>query len=118
MRTERDKLLDAPLLLYILKEAAPFHGRTKLQKTTFLVEHRLKEQGLVGPHFSFIRYTNGPFSGQLWNTFDELAEAGFLSKTTFEPTQRGLFLVDLIIPSLRDYDDNQAVFKTMDQVLS
>jgi uncharacterized protein YwgA len=117
MRTERDKLLDAPLLLYIMKQATPVYGRAKLQKTTFLVEHHLKEEGLVGPHFSFFRYLKGPFSGQLWDTFDKLAALGFLFKTTFQPTDRGLFLIDLVVPELREHPKNQAVFRIMDQVL-
>lgn len=117
MRTEHDKLLDAPLLLYILKQAVPVYGRTKLQKTTFLIEHHLKEQGLVGPHFSFFRYLKGPFSGLLWDTFDNLAASGFLFKTTFEPTNRGLFLLDLVIPELRKHPKNRAVFQVMDRTL-
>src|SRR5712692_9020755 len=118
MRTERDRLLDAPLLLYIMKQAAPVYGRTKLQKTTFLVEHHLKEEGLVGPHFSFFRYLKGPFSGQLLDTFDTLAALGFAFKTTFEPTDRGLFLIDLVIPELQERPKNSPVFRMMDQVLA
>jgi uncharacterized protein YwgA len=117
MRTERDKLLDAPLLLYIMKQATPIYRRTKLQKTTFLVEHHLKKEGLVGPHFSFFRYLKGPFSGQLWDTFDKLAALGFLFKTRFEPTDRGLFLIDLVMPELREHHKNRAVLRIMDQTL-
>jgi hypothetical protein len=117
MRADADKGLDAALLLYIVKGAAPIYGRTKLQKTTFLVELRLKESDRVGPHFRFIRYVNGPFSGQLWNLFDELAEAGFVSKTTFELTDRGRFLIDLVIPELHRHPKNRAALKIMDDVI-
>jgi uncharacterized protein YwgA len=117
VRTDTQKALDAALLLYILKNAAPIFGRAKLQKTTFLVEVRLKEKGLVGPHFRFIRYVNGPFSRQLWDTFDELAEAGFVSKTGFRLTDRGRFLLDLIMPELRRHPANRRALKIIDGVL-
>jgi hypothetical protein len=118
MRADADKATDAALLLYIVKGAAPIYGRTKLQKTTFLVELRLKESDRVGPHFRFIRYVNGPFSGQLWNLFDELAEAGFVSKSTFELTDRGRFLIDLVMPELHRHPKNRAALKIMDDVIA
>lgn len=118
MRVDGDKALDAALLLYILRGAAPIYGRTKLQKTAFLVELRLREGGRVGPHFRFIRYVNGPFSGQLWNLFDELAEAGFASKAAFELTDRGHFLIDLVMPELQRHPKNRAALKIMDDVIA
>jgi uncharacterized protein YwgA len=114
---DTQKALDATLLLYILKEAAPIYGRAKLQKTTFLVELRLREKGLVGPHFRFVRYVNGPFSRQLWDTFDELAEAGFVSKTGFRLLDRGRFLLDLVMPELRRDPANRRALKIIDGVL-
>jgi hypothetical protein len=118
MRIDADKALDAALLLYVVQGAAPLYGRTKLQKTIFLVEFRLKESDRVGPHFRFIRYVNGPFSGQLWNLFDKLAEAGFVSKTTFELTERGRFLVDLVMPELHRHPRNRVALKIMDDVIA
>lgn len=117
VRTATDKALDAALLLYILQHAAPMYGRTKLQKTAFLVELRLKERGLVGPHFRFIRYVNGPFSRQLWDTFDTLAEAGFVTKTGFRLTDRGRFLLELVMPELRRAAGNRRSFRVIDEVL-
>jgi uncharacterized protein YwgA len=117
MRTELDKLFDAPLLLYIMQQSAPIYSRTKLQKVTFLTELHLRDQHLIGPHFPFIRYQKGPFSGLLWNTFDELGKKGFLHKSTFGLTDRGKFLLDLVIPELKSLPQNQAIFQVMDRTL-
>lgn len=112
MRSNLDKPIDAVFLLHILKEAAPIYGRTKVQKATFLVEYDLKEKGLRGgPHFSFIRYLKGPFSRQVWDTYDELAEKGFVRKSDFELTERGKFLLELAIPELRE--KNPEVFRAI-----
>lgn len=115
MRERADRIIDSTLLLYILKKAAPIYGRIKVQKSTFLVELRLRENSLIGPHFRFIRYLRGPFSRQIWDTYDELAHAGFVHRKTFEPTERGNFLIEFAIPALRKH--NPQVFELADEVL-
>ena len=91
----RDRAIDLALLAYILKGAAPFYGRTKLQKTTFLVEFNLARGGLTGPRFSFFRYNNGPFSRELWDAYDLLHNRGF-AKQADQPglTERGNVLAE------------------------
>jgi hypothetical protein len=113
MRNEEHRILDSVLLLYLLEKAAPILGRTKVQKTVFLAENALREQGLVGPHFRFFRYFNGPFSRQLLDTFDELAERGLVTKTTFQPTRNGRAILELAIPNLRR--ENPQIFKVLDE---
>src|SRR5271166_1825188 len=100
MRREREKRLDAVLLLYILRKSGPSSSRTRVQKTTFLVEFNLRRDNLVGPHFRFFRYLKGPYSQQITQDLDELARNGFISRTTLTPTERGQFLIDLVIPTL------------------
>jgi uncharacterized protein YwgA len=117
MRREQEKRLDAVLLLYILRRSGPSSSRTKVQKTTFLVEFNLRRANLVGPHFRFFRYLNGPYSQQITQDLDELARNGFISKTTLAPTERGQFLIDLIIPPLREMPDNRRAFEIIDKVL-
>jgi uncharacterized protein YwgA len=117
MRHEQEKRLDAVLLLYILKGSGPSSNRTKAQKTTFLVEFNLRRANLVGPHFRFFRYQDGPYSQQISQDLDDLARNGFISKTTLTPTERGQFLIDLIIPPLRELSDNRRAFAIIDKVL-
>jgi uncharacterized protein YwgA len=117
MRHEQEKRLDAVLLLYILRRSEPSSSRTKVQKTTFLVEYNLRRANLVGPRFRFFRYLNGPYSQQITEDLDELARNGFISKTALTPTERGQFLIDLIIPPLREMPDNRRAFEIIDKVL-
>ncbi len=117
MRREREKRLDAVLLLYILRKSGSSSSRTKVQRTTFLVEFNLRRANLVGPHFRFFRYLDGPYSQQISQDLDELARNGFILKTTLIPTERGQFLIDLIIPPLREISDNKRAFEIIDSVL-
>src|SRR5271167_1278000 len=117
MRGEQEKRLDALLLVYILKKSGPSSSRTKVQKTTFLVEFNLRRANLVGPHFRFFRYLDGPYSQQITEDLDELARNGLISKTKLTPTERGEFLTDLIISPLREMPSNRRSFEIIDEVL-
>jgi|SRR5208282_939966 len=112
----KERAIDLALLAYILKGAAPFYGRTKLQKTTFLVEFDLAQVGLTGPRFSFFRYNNGPFSRELWDAYDFLHSQGF-TKQADQPalTDRGNVLADYAT-ELRD-EANQKFFARLDATL-
>jgi len=113
----RDRAIDLALLAYILKGAAPFYGRTKLQKTTFLSELSLRDRHLVGPRFEFYRWNNGPFSQQLWAAYDLLHTKGF-AHAPVEPglTRRGRELSELVTELKRE-DENRAFFRILDSVL-
>jgi len=108
--------LDLALLAYILRGAFPVTGKIKLQKTGFFSEFRLKERGLVGPHFRFIRYHRGPFSGDLEQAGSALAQHGFTHSTKFELTKRGQELSDLIA-ELKRLPENRVFFRTLDATL-
>jgi len=106
--------LNTALLLYMVDQAAPVWGRTKVQKTAFFAEFGLQETGAVATTFPFKRYLKEPWSQDAWNSLDYLTEAGFLRDEDYGPTERGLFLIDLI-ETLRE--DNQETFKVLDGIL-
>jgi uncharacterized protein YwgA len=112
------KAVDLGLLAYILDRAAPFYGRTKLQKTTFLSELKLREENLVGPHFEFYRWLNGPFSQELWAAYELLADRGFAHHPD-QPglTQRGRELAELV-SELRKFHSNVKFFDLLDSTLA
>jgi uncharacterized protein YwgA len=113
----RESAIDLALLAYILKGAAPFQGRTKLQKTTFLTELRLREHDLIGPRFRFYRYDNGPFSKNLLNAYDVLHAQGLTThRDELGLTERGQVLADLV-QMLKDEPDNREFFSEVDTVL-
>lgn len=117
MRTKKDKMLDAVLLLHMLDRAKPIDGKTKLQKVPFFVELKLKNEGLRGPHFRFFRWNFGPFSRDVCDTFEFLAGRGFVSESNFRLTERGKFLLELAIPPLAEIEENAPIFRAMDDVL-
>ena len=113
----KESAVDLALLAYILKGAAPFYGRIKLQKTTFLTELRLRERGLTGPRFRFYRYNNGPFSKDLLLAYELLHAQGLaLHRDSPGLTERGQMLADFA-QMLRDESDNRELFDEIDPVL-
>ncbi|MGH7812850.1 MAG: hypothetical protein ACREQI_02450 [Candidatus Binataceae bacterium] len=116
MNADPDRILDSVLLLYFLKGAAPIYGRTKMQKTIFLVEMRLREKGLTASHFRFFRHNNGPFSPQVWDQADRLCERGQLSRGNLNPTSEGEFILDLAMPELKKL--NPKAFEIIDRELA
>jgi hypothetical protein len=111
-----NQALDLGLLTYMLDRAAPVYGRTKLQKTIFLSELKLRERDLVGPHFVFIRWDKGPFSQDLWTAYDLLARKGFAYSATYSLTKRGRELSELVA-ELKRADENREFFKILDATL-
>lgn len=109
--------LDLGLLTYILKNASPLYGRTKIQKTVFLSEVRLKEHELVGPHFRFFRYNNGPFSRELLDACDVLSARGFMYRQLLSVTPRGDLLASFI-NELKKEPKNHDFFRILDRVLN
>jgi len=98
----------------MIDRAAPVWGRTKVQKTSFFAELELQKVDAVASTFPFKRYLKGPWSQEAWNALDYLTEAGFLRDEDYGPTDRGLFLIDLV-ETLRE--DNQETFKILDGAL-
>ena len=111
------RAIDLGLLAYILEGAAPFYGRTKLQKATFLSELNLRENKLIGPHFKFYRWNNGPFSHELLSAYEFLAHRGFAYYPD-QPalTRRGHELAALFA-ELRKLHENRKFFELLDATL-
>jgi len=111
-----DRALDLALLAYILKHSAPFYGRTKLQKTTFLVELGLREHHLIGPRFRFYRHDHGPFSKDLLDAYELLEHRGIAAHDAPGLTRRGKLLADFV-EALKDEPGNRVVFEQIDPIL-
>jgi hypothetical protein len=113
----RYRVVNISFVLCAIDEAAPLHDPAKLQAAMCLLEIDLKDKGLSGPHFTFIQSRRGPFSKELWDTFDELEARGFVDGKALNLTERGEFLRNLILPELRAIPENDAVFAITDAIL-
>lgn len=94
MEARRVHPLDALLLL----EAASFfrgkNTQTFVQKVLFCAEHEAIEGGTSPfPTFPFFRWNNGPYSKQVANTAQKLAERGFMRDKGGPLTVRGQALL-------------------------
>ena len=89
-RTQRDRLSDAMLSLVLLNYCARTDGtigdRLKVAKLIFLATHDLLSQQFKALNFSFYRYSYGPFTPELYDTWGELTWMGFLE---VPPSSRG-----------------------------
>jgi len=104
------------VLTYVLQHAAPLYGRTKLQKCMFLTELALEKHRLTASHFRFYRYSYGPFSRDVWDSYDWLSERGFTTRPHLGLTERGSFLLSLI-EELKKEPENQTIFEIVDSAL-
>ena len=93
-RTDRERLGDAPLSLVLLDRCAQEDGvvgdRLKVAKLTFLPTHKMYTEQVKAFNFSFYRYTHGPFTRELYETWGELEWMGFLE---IQPGPRGNIIV-------------------------
>lgn len=80
-RTQREALSDAVVTLCLLDRSAPegpAGDRLKVAKLVFLATWEMFRRRWKGLNFSFYRYTYGPFTPQLYETWEELSWAGLL----------------------------------------
>jgi uncharacterized protein YwgA len=117
MRSEQDRRIDAALLLYILGNASGAIKSSRIEQIVFLVELKLRGVGLTGPHYRFFRYLDGPYSQQLRDDLKRLADNGSIAKKTLALTERGKFLVELVVLPLREMIENRPIFETIDLTL-
>jgi hypothetical protein len=109
--------VDLVLLAYMIREASPFYGETKVQKTSFLSELYLRDQGLSGPRFPFFRFKNGPFSKELPDALTALSNGSFIIQSSpLKLTVMGHELAELI-DELKLIPENRALFETLDETL-
>ncbi len=94
-RTDRDRLLDSAVLLYLWAGAQSRAGdaagdRLKLAKLAFLAANDLYWNRIKAVNLSFFRYQFGPFSRDLYANWDELTAAGHLvEEEQFRVTEQG-----------------------------
>lgn len=82
-RSNRDRLTDALLSLVFLNFCTFTDGKTigdrlKVAKLLFLATHDLFSQQTKAFSFSFYRHRHGPFTTELYETWEELNWMGFL----------------------------------------
>lgn len=80
-RTQKEALADALVTLCLLDRSAlegPVGDRLKVVKLVFLATWEMFQNRWKGLNFSFYRYTYGPFTPQLYETWEELSWAGLL----------------------------------------
>ncbi len=118
MKTEKQKISEALLLLRILHKDNNILGNLKLQKEVFLTELNLLQSDLGGLYYKYFRYNLGPYSKELAENFKWLAERGFVHKTTYSLTERGIYLVEFMEGVLREYKKNAKIFDLVDSTVS
>lgn len=80
-RNRREELVDGLLTLALLRLAmpeGPGSDRLKVAKLVFIPCLEMFEQRAKGFNFSFYRYTWGPFTKELYETWEDLEWAGLL----------------------------------------
>lgn len=117
-------LINKILMLYLIKKAneiPPFlYGRTKFQKMFFLSELMLEQERLQGLTFRYFRYNNGPFSKDLFTTFENLETHGLAKGTlsrSFTLTKEGEYLFE-VIKSSGLYKLNIEVVRVIDEIIT
>lgn len=68
-----------PLLLCQFQ--GKLHGKTRLQKLTFIIQDEASAEGVPSSHFSYELYHYGPYSSELSAAIDNLKNEGFLSES-------------------------------------
>ena len=124
-RNDRERFIDAMLSLVLLRGCVSEDGNTigdrlKVTKLLFLAAHDLFSRQTKAFNFSFYRYHHGPFTTELYETWEELSWMGFLE---IEPGPRGrLKLTDAGVKAAEWYDQrlrisrNQPIMQVFDRV--
>jgi len=115
MKTENQKVSENILLLKILEKDNNILGATKLQKQVFLNELKLDEMDAGGLYYKYFRYNYGPFSFQLQNSYNILADKGFVHKTTYRLTDRGKYFIGYAEGCLASYKNNSRIFESVEE---
>ena len=121
MRSSEDKLIDRLLQLYILGRTQELHdgiaGATILQKLCFLSEWRFFEEEMNGLHYTFYKYSYGPFSKGVVKDFNFLVSQGKATKSTYKLTTYGRTLVDAFFKYTGNFSDNKRFFNILDEII-
>jgi len=116
-------LINKILMLYLIKKANEIYpllyGRIKFQKMFFLSELMLEQERIQGLTFRYFRYNNGPFSKDLFATFENLETHGLTKGTSskrFKLTKEGEYLFETI-KSSGLYKSNIEVIRFIDETI-
>lgn len=113
-RTEKDKIIDRFITLYVLTNA-PKHtklGRVQLQKILFLSEWKMISQKMKGLNYNYIKFEHGPYSPELQADMDRFAKLGETQSSTLRPTEKGFHVVDDFANVI---SDNKPFFDIVDK---
>ena len=117
MKPEKQKIAEAILLLRILHQDSNILGNLKLQKEVFLSELNLLRSKMGGLYYKFFRYTLGAYSPELAESFKLLVERGFVYKSSFKLTDRGMYLVEFTEGAIKDYRHNAKILSNIDSTV-
>lgn len=118
MKTEKQKIAQTVLLLRILQKDNNIFGNLKLQKEVFLSELNLLNSKLGGLYYKYFRYTFGPYSKELAETFKVLRNRGFVHKTTYTLTERGTYFVEFVEGVIANYKQNSKILDALDSTVA
>jgi uncharacterized protein YwgA len=88
MKTEKQKITQALLLLRILAQDKNTFGNLKLQKQVLLNELARIKSNIGGLYYKYFRYQLGPFSAELASDFQWVTNVGLAHKTTDKLTAK------------------------------
>jgi len=116
-------LVNKILMLYVIEKAnkiPPFlRGKIKFQKLFFLSELTVEQDRIQALTFGYFRYTLGPFSKSLLETFEDMEEHGLVKgglSGNFELTKEGQYLFE-VIESSGLYKANSDTIKIIDETI-
>lgn len=108
-----------PLLLCQFQGA--LHGKTRLQKLTFIIQSEAQQQGVTSSHFSYELYHYGPYSSELTNVIDDLKNEGFLNEsmemTPSGYTRYAYSLTDQGRKMLNDAKERNLISADLEQII-
>ncbi len=126
VRTTEERLGDALVTLAAFAKIQQTIGnhvgeRLKAAKLLFLISHDLFTKRVRALHLSFYRYTYGPFTTDLYATWEELASAGYLSvdadpRGAIAVTLDGLECAERFTCDVLESRAGRAVRQAIDQV--
>lgn len=124
-RTEYERMVDNVLLLSLwarAQECSPgrefIGGRLKLMKLAFLVAYDLYWKKIKGLNTRFFRYTYGPYSKMVSDSWDELLKREYLSEEeVFATTDKGRLFADAFTKEVLALPENQQIASVIDAVI-
>ncbi len=123
-RTAEEKLIDDALSLVLLSKAQEstseqdaIGNRIKVMKLLFLAGEAMFSERAKGLNFCFYRYTRGPFSKEVEESWDELKQSGHLwEDEEFQVTDSGRELARAFEEDVLKDPSNKLFFDVIDGI--